>query len=304
MKRSGSQKKGQAWERWGAALFLAPLIIILAVFLALPIVRAAVMSVQYWYMSKPSPDGNYFVGFKNYQAVFQDSHFFNSVKVTLLYIVVTVFVRYLLGFGVALLMNERFRGRAAARSILIIPWAIPEVVACLIWVLMYDKDYGIVNYLFSNMGLIQENVGWLQNPTAALPAAMAVNIWKGFPFVAIMLLAGLQSIPGEQYESAAIDGANGWQKLMAITIPGIKPVAKVVFLLLIIWSIKDYAIAYCLAKGGPSRATELLTIFIQQTAFQYFDFGKAAAAGMIMLVFSILFTVFYFRVVDRKEEAV
>ncbi len=285
-----------------ALLFIAPLVLILLVFLALPIIRAAIMSFQYWYMSKPSPNGNYFVGFDNYVAVFQDKFFWNSVRVTLLYIVVTVLARFLLGFGAALLLNEKFHGRGLARSLLIIPWAVPEVVACLIWVLMYDKDYGIINYLLTNMGLLGQNIGWLQDPGIALPAAMAVNIWKGFPFVGVMLLAGMQSIPGELYEAASIDGASAFQKLRHITLPGVKPVSKVVFLLLVIWTIKDYAIAYLLARGGPSRSTEILTIFIQQTAFKYFDFGKAAAAGMVMLVFSILFTLVYFRIVDRGEE--
>jgi multiple sugar transport system permease protein len=188
-----------------------------------------------------------------------------------------------------------------ARSLLIIPWAIPEVVACLVWILMYDKDYGIINHILRNIGLLKVNIGYLQDPSVALSAAMAVNIWKGFPFVAIMLLAGFQSISKEQYEAADIDGANAWQKLLRITIPGIKPVSKVVFLLLVIWTVKDYAIAFCLAHGGPSRATEILTIYIQQTAFKYFDFGKASAAGIIMLIFSIIFTFFYFKIVDRGE---
>jgi multiple sugar transport system permease protein len=288
-------------EHWAAAVFVAPVVLIILVFLTVPIIKALTMSFQYWYMSKPSPKGNYFVAFDNYTAVFKDRYFLNSVRTTIIYILVTVILRYFLGFGAALLLNQQFRGRGIARSLLIIPWAIPEVVACLIWILMYDRDYGIINHLLRNIGLLKVNIGYLQDPAVALPAAMAVNIWKGFPFVAIMLLAGFQSISKELYEAASIDGANAWQKLQRITIPGVKPISKVVFLLLVIWTVKDYAIAFCLAHGGPSRATEILTIYVQQTAFKYFDFGRASAAGVIMLIVSIIFTFFYFEIADRGK---
>ncbi|MGI6732216.1 MAG: carbohydrate ABC transporter permease [Anaerovoracaceae bacterium] len=281
--------------------FVLPLIIVMAVFLAYPIIKAAVMSVQYWYMPKPKPEGNYFVGIDNYVSLFGDASFIHSLKITAIYIIVTVVLRFVIGLLAALLMNQSFRGRGFARALLIIPWAIPEVVACLIWILMYDKDFGIINYLAMNFKLISEPVGFLSNPEIALPAAMAVNVWKGFPFVAIMLLAGLQSIPTELYEAARVDGAKPFQQFRNITWPMLRPVSMVVFLLLIIWTIKDFGIVYLLARGGPSQATEILTIFIYHSAFKYFDFGKAAAAGMIMLVFSIIFTYIYLKVLNKEE---
>ena len=261
------------------------------------------MSVQYWKMTKPSPDGHYFVGVENYVNVFQDEFFWNSARVTVLYMVVTVAFRFILGFGTALTLNTKFRGCGLARALIIIPWAVPEVVACLVWILMYDKDYGIINSMLTGMGVLSGNVGWLLDKNVALPAAMAVNIWKGFPFVAIMLLAGLQGIDQEMYEAATVDGATRLQKLRYITWPSLKPVSMVVFLLLIIWTLKDYAIAYLLAKGGPARATEILTIFVQQTAFKYFDFGKASAVGMLMLLASCIFTGLYFRALNKGEKA-
>jgi len=282
-------------------LFLAPLLIVIIVFLLIPIIKAAIMSFQYYYIAKPSADGNYFVGLENYTKVLSDEYFYNSVKVTALYILVTVLGRYLIGFGTAMLLNTKFLGRGLARALVIIPWAIPEVVACLVWILMYDQDYGVINYLLNHAGILSRNIAYLQDPGIALPAAMAVNIWKGFPFVAVMLLAGMQSVSSELYEAADIDGASGWQKMRYITIPSIKPVSSIVFLLLIIWTIKDYAIAYVLAKGGPSRATEILTIYVQQTGFRYFDFGKAAAAGMLMLLISLVFTYGYFKLLNRGE---
>ncbi len=281
--------------------FVLPLVIILAAFLAYPIIKAAVMSVQYWRMMKPSANGHYFVGFDNYAKVFKDEFFWNSAWVTLQYMVVTIAARFLLGFITALALNTRFKGCGLARALVIIPWAVPEVVACLVWILMYDKDYGIINSVLSGAGIISGNIGWLLDSKFALPAAMAVNIWKGFPFVAIMLLAGMQGIDQEMYEAATVDGATPFQKLRYITLPSLKPVSMVVFLLLIIWTMKDYAIAYLLAKGGPARSTEILTIFVQQTAFKYFDFGKASAVGMLMLIASCIFTSFYFRTIEKGE---
>lgn len=259
------------------------------------------MSFQYWYLVKPKPNGNYFVGIENYKNIISSHYFKNSVGITLIYIAVTVAFRFIIGLFAALLLNTRFLGRGLARALLIIPWAVPEVVATLVWILMYDQKYGIINYLLTNFHFIGSNIGFLIDPKVALPAAMAVNIWKGFPFVAIMLLAGLQSIPQELYEASTVDGANSLQKTIKITLPMLKPVSVIVFLLLVIWTIKDFAIAYLLAKGGPSRATEILTIFIYQTGFKNFDFGEAAAGGMIMLLFSLLFTYFYLKMTKEGE---
>ncbi len=294
-------KKKQLGDKAAGYAFVAPLVIVMVVFLAYPIAKAALMSVQYWYMPKPDPAGHPLVGLDNYISVFQDDAFLNSVTVTVIYIVVTVAARFLLGLFTAVLLNVPFRGRGIARALIIIPWAIPEVVACLVWMLMYDKDYGIINYLAMNFHMIQQPLDYLNDPKIALAAAMAVGIWKGFPFVAIMLLAGLQGIPSELYEAARVDGAKPWQQFKEITWPLLKPVSIIVFLLLIIWTIKDFGIVYLLARGGPSQATEMLTIFIYHTSFKYFDFGKASAAGMIMLVVSAVFTYFYLKRLNKEE---
>ena len=225
-------KKNGNWKRkMEPYAFLVPLVLILFLFLVIPLVKAAIMSFQYYYVTKPSPNGHYFVGLENYGKVLQDEYFFNSVKVTLIYIVVTVAGRYIIGFITALLLNTKFLGRGLARALIIIPWAVPEVVACLVWILMYDKDYGIINFLLNNAGILSHNIAYLQDVSVALPAAMVVNIWKGFPYVAIMLLAGMQSVSTDLYEAADIDGATTFQKIRYITIPAIRSVSTTVFLL-------------------------------------------------------------------------
>lgn len=281
-------------------LFIAPLVLMLVIFLGYPVYKSIIMSFQDWYMIKPSDHG--LIGLKNYRAIFKDEAFIKSLLRTFVYVSTTVVFRFVLGFVVAVIVNTKFKMRALARALIIIPWAIPEVVACLIWILMYDKDFGIINYLLIQIGLVKEPYGFLTDPNIALFSAMLVNIWKGFPFVAIMLLAGLQSIPKEMYEAASIDGASYLQQLKNVTIPLLSPISKIIFLLLIIWSIKDFAIAFLLARGGPSRSTEILTIYIYQTAFKFFDFGKAAAAGFVMLCFSSFFTFFYMKIINKGDK--
>lgn len=281
-------------------LYILPLVLVLATVLLYPIIRVAVMSVQDWYMLRPSSKGE-FVGLNNFITLFKDDAFWKSVKTSVIYILVTVPCRYLLGFGAALLLNQKFRGRGVARALIIIPWAIPEVVICLIWILMYERDFGIINALLSKFGIISENIGFLMNPDTALGAAMVVNVWKGFPFVGVMLLAGMQSIPGELYEASMVDGSNAFQRLRHITIPMLRPVSMVVFLLLVIWTIRDFGIVYLLARGGPTGATEVLTIYLYKAAFTSNDYGIASAGGMIMLVVAMIFTYFYIRTLNREE---
>ena len=282
--------------------FVAPLAILMVGLLLYPILKAALMSVQYWYMPKSGTSGNHFVGIDNFLEVFRDRFFLQSVKTTAIYMGVSIPVRYLLGLGTAILLNTGFRGRSVARSLIIVPWAVPEVVACLVWILMYELDFGLINRLAMDIGIINAPLGWLTDTRLALGSAIVVAVWKGFPFVAIMLLSGLQSIPDELYEAASIDGSGAWRSFRSITLPSLRPVSIVVFLLLIIWSIKDFGIIYLLARGGPSRMTEILTVYIYKAGFSSFDFGKAAAAGMIMLLFSAFFTVAYLNIVNRGED--
>ena len=263
-------KKNGKWKRkMEPYAFLVPLVLILFLFLVIPLVKAAIMSFQYYYVTKPSPNGHYFVGLENYGKVLKDEYFFNSVKVTLIYIVVTVAGRYIIGFITALLLNTKFLGRGLARALIIIPWAVPEVVACLVWILMYDKDYGIINFLLNNAGILSHNIAYLQDVSVCSSGGNGCqHMERFFHMLRSCCWRGMQSVSTDLYEAADIDGATTFQKIRYITVPAIRSVSTTVFLLLIIWTIKDYAIAYVLTKGGPSRATELLTIYIQQTGFK------------------------------------
>lgn len=304
-------RKSSIWSReWNeirknktAYLFIAPLVLTVCVILLYPIFKAALMSFQYWYLAKPK-NGHPFVGLDNYTAVVQSDYFFQSLGITSVYLIVTVLFRFLLGLGTSLLLNKKFYGRSFARALIIIPWAMSEVVTCLIFVLMYDYQFGIVNHILMSLHWIDTPLSFLGDSTLALQSAMLVNIWKGFPFVALMLLAGLQSIPEDLYEAATVDGASSWNKFKHVTWPMLKPVSMIVFLLLVVWTIRDFALVYVLTGGGPNRATEIFTIFVYRSGFAYYRFGEAAAGGMILLVFSLLFTFIYLKVSKAGESSI
>ena len=289
-----------SWPRWlSPYLFVLPVVIAFVLIIAYPLFRNIYESFFQNYLARPSEHD--FIWFENYTRVFRDKVFWKSSQVTAIYISITVVIRFFFGLGIALLLNQKLKIRGIARALLIIPWAVPDIVACLVWIQMFDYQYGIINYYLMNTGLIAEPLKWLSSLDLALPAAMIVNVWKGTPWVAIMILAGLQTIPTDLYEAAAIDGANSIKKFLNVTIPLLRPVFITVFLLLVIWSIKDFAIIYILNKGGPAHATEVLTIYIYQKAFTDLRMGQAAAAGVILLVISMLFTIIYLSFLDKEE---
>ena len=280
--------------------FILPLVIVMTLFLAYPILKTLLMSFQDWDLNHNNLDRD-FVDWKNYISVIKDKYFNNTVMVTLKYMLITVLGRYLLGLIVALILQQNFRGTKIFKSLIIITWAVPEVIAAFIWVLMYNRDIGIINEMLKNLGFITKGLEFLQNKELALPAAMLVNIWKGYPFVAIMLHAGMQSIPTELYEAARLDGASTLQEIKNITFPLLTPVSSIVFLLLITWTMRDFGICYVLAEGGPVHATELFTIFIYTKAFRYNDMGAAAAAGVMMLLVCTIFTTIYLQMIERRD---
>jgi len=289
------------FPKWATPyLFVFPIVAVIVLIILYPLGKNISMSFFENYLARPlDHDWN---NFKNYTDLFKDRFFWNSAKVTGIYISITVVVRFILGFFVGLLLHQKLRFRGLARALIIIPWAIPDVVACLVWIQMFDFQYGIINHFLVNAHLIMEPVDWLSSISLSLPAAMVVNVWKGTSWVAIMILAGLQNIPEDLYEAAEVDGANSFRKLLNVTIPLLKPVLVSVFLLLIIWSIKDFAIIYILNRGGPVHATEVMTIYIYQKAFTDLKMGVAAAGGVILLLTSMLFTVVYLKFLDKGDD--
>ena len=235
-----------------------------------------------------------FIGFANFNALFQDEYFWNSLRVTAIYGIASVTATYALGLCFALLLNREFAGRGLIRTIFILPWAIPEVVAVLIFVWMLDPQFGVLNYVFTSLGLISEPLPWLSQSHLALPALVALTAWQQFPLAMLILLAGLQMIPKEQYEAATIDGAGPVSRFFHVTLPGLRSVNIILILLLTLNSFRRVTMIYAMTRGGPARSTETLSILTYNTAFEYQRIGYAAAVGTTLLMILLFFSVVYF----------
>jgi multiple sugar transport system permease protein len=244
-----------------------------------------------------------FIGLANYRFLLQDEYFWNSLRVTTIYGIASMSCTYVLGLGFALLLNREFAARGFIRTIFVLPWAIPEVVAVLVFVWMLDPQFGVLNYLLVSAGFIDQPLAWLTQAHLAMPALIALTAWQQFPLAMLILLAGLQTIPREEYEAAAIDGAGPISRFFHVTLPGLRAVNVILILLLILNSFRRVTMIYAMTKGGPARSTETLSILTYNTAFEYQRIGYAAAVGTALLLILLVFSLIYFRAALRNRSA-
>jgi multiple sugar transport system permease protein len=236
-----------------------------------------------------------FVGLDNYARLAADPSFWNSIRVTIAYALGTTIATYAVGLGLALLLNQRLFARGLIRTIIVMPWAIPEVVAVMVFVWMLDAQYGVINYALVEAGLISRPAAWLSEARLAMPALVMVTTWQQFPLAMLILLAGLQTIPRELYEAAMSDGAGRWATFRYVTLPGLRPVNVILVMLLVLNSFRRVTVIYTMTAGGPARATETLSILTYNTAFQYQELGYAAAVGTALLLIVLGLSLAYLR---------
>ena len=220
----------------------------------------------------------------NYASVLTDAVFHNTVFVTLFYVAASTCIAFLVGLVAALALNGTFRGSKTLRTLVLSPWAVAPVIASLVWMFLLDRQFGLLNYLLIGAGLIEAPVGWLDTPLGALTSIVLVSVWKSFPFFAIMLLAGLQTVPPVLYEAARLDGAGPWARFRDVTWPGLKPTAAITLLFSALTSFREVETILVLTKGGPARSTETLAVQAYVEAFHYYDVGESAALGALGLV--------------------
>jgi multiple sugar transport system permease protein len=275
-----------------ALILIAPAAILISVVLFYPILHGVWMSLYDIPLLGPPPR---FVGLSNFATLLVREDFQHAFRVTLGYTAGTVVTAFGIGFLVAILLNAAIFARPIARTLLLLPWAIPEVVAVLVFAWMLDYQFGVLNYLLSLTGHFPPKIGWLLSPDLAPYAVMAVTAWKDYPLASVMILAGLQGIPLELYEAARVDGATSFQEFRHITVPGLRPISAVVFLLLTLYSFKRVALIYIMTAGGPSRSTETLSVLTYLEGFKFFRMGSAAAIGVAMLAVTLVFTLLYYR---------
>ncbi|RUT28593.1 sugar ABC transporter permease [Arsenicitalea aurantiaca] len=268
-------------------LFVLPALVVLAMLIAYPVFYTGLLSV--------TDQQGAFVGTNNFAAVLGARATPQAFWNTLWWVGGSIVFQVILGVATAVLLNQNFPGRGIVRSVTLIPWVIPGIVAATTWAWMFHTEFGIINYMMTAPGLIEAPIGWLSNRDTVLPVMIAINVWKLFPFVAIMVLAGLQSIPNDLYEAARVDGANFWHEVWHIMLPQVRPVIVAVTLLLVIWGLNSITIIYAITRGGPANLTLITPIQIFRLAFESFQFNQAAALSVIFFAVTIVVVFIYIR---------
>jgi len=277
-------------KREGGSLFVIPALILLSLVTIYPIIYVFYLSLHrrllIFNISK-------FVWFENYLFLLNDNRFWNAFKNTIYFTVVSVSLELLIGLFVAVLLNRAFRLKGLMRAVILIPWAIPTVVSARMWEWMYNTDFGILNYVLGS------EINWLGSPFWAMNAAIFMDVWKTTPFVAILLIAGLQVIPQELYQAARIDGAGGWAIFRRITLPLLKPVILIVLIFRTLDAFRVFDAVYVLTGGGPANTTETLSIYAYKVLFQTLQFGYGSTLSAVVFLCTGIISIFYIRILSR-----
>jgi multiple sugar transport system permease protein len=261
-------------------VFLAPALLVTALIVFVPVVQTAAMSFYNYILYRPQNVP--FVGLGNYVRLWHDEVFWISVGNSVLWVGLTVGLQFVLGFAAALLLNQSFWWRGLARAVVVVPWALPSVIIALMWTWMYDFNLGVINDALMHLGLISAPQPWLAQPETALYAIILTLTWQGFPFFAVVILAGLQAIPAELYEAAEIDGAGRFQALRYVTIPSLAGVIATALLLRTIWVANSLDVILVMTGGGPGYATHTLPLYSFLRAYSGMEFGYGAALAMVL----------------------
>jgi len=267
--------------RFGYFLVM-PALLLVVLLNVVPLIQGLILSVQSQNLIRPNPDA--FVGARHYvRALTADPEFWNATTNTFVWTFGSVAVAYVLSLCLALLLNLDIRGRSVMRALFLIPWVVPNVVTALLWKWFYNDQYGVANFVLLKLGLVQEPVQWLSTPEAAMPSVIAVQVWKLYPLMTVVLLAALQNVPREVIEAAKVDGANAWHRFWNVTLNFIRPQSMLIVLLCAIWTFQSFDIIYLLTGGGPGGATQNLAVMVYTKAFWASQLGYASAIGVLMM---------------------
>jgi multiple sugar transport system permease protein len=281
-------------QRHQGLAFVLPALVLIAALILYPLLDTIWLSF--------TTERGVFIGLENYREIIDDRVTALAVRNTVVYVGFSVVFQVLLGAAAGILLNQRFRGRSLVRSIVLIPWVIPAIVAATTWAWMFHTEFGIVNYILIEAGVIEAPVGWLISRDTVLPSLIAVNVWKMFPFVAVMVLAGLQAVPETLYEAARVDGATFLQEVRFIMLPQLRAVLLSVTLLLTIWGFNGITIIYAMTRGGPANRSLITPIQIFKHAFEFIRFNEAAALSVLLFGFLALLTIAYLRLTGGEPE--
>lgn len=296
-----SVRRGARWSlarkqaAFGVAIIL-PTLAVLAIFRFLPMLQALYLSVTAYDLVHPPR----FVGFANFVSLLHDPLFLKSARVSLTYVLFSVVPVLPLSLGLAVLFNQSVFIKNLLRSAIFMPVVMPAVVMAVVWTFMYQQD-GVINTLLSFFGI--EPIPWLRSSATALWAVILIGIWRATPYYMVIFLAGLQAIPADYYDAAKIDGANRWGTFRYITLPLLKPTMLLVIVMNVIVAMKVFAVPMIMTGGGPADSTRVLPLFIYQTAFEFFDMGRAAAMSVFLFVGVMVFSFVQVRLFTRGDES-
>jgi multiple sugar transport system permease protein len=275
--------------------FVAPATAVLLVVLVLPVVHVFYESFVWTTPSRT----RVLPTLRNYVALAEDEVVRTAVGNTATFTLASVLGHLVIGLGVALLLNQQIRGRAVFRNLALLPWMLPPAVVATGWAWLYHNPFGMLNPLLIGLGLLDAPRAWLASPDTAMGAVIVANLWRGFPFISLVLLAGLQAIPTALYEAASVDGAGAWARFRHVTLPGLKRVMLIALTLDVINTVKYFDLIWVMTAGGPANRTEVLSTLIYRLAFQFFRTGRAAALAMVMVAALAVFSIFYVRLTVR-----
>ncbi|MEU9852810.1 sugar ABC transporter permease [Streptomyces sp. NPDC047974] len=306
-RRAAKRSLATHWYAWA---MVAPVVIVIGVIIGYPLVRGIYLSftdanernVARTIGVNEIPATYEFIGLENYTDAITGSQFLGTLGWTVVWTVSCVAITFVLGLALANILNRKIAGRSAYRMMIILPWAVPGFVSVFAWRFLYDERRGLLNQILSGVGL--DAVPWLNDPLMAKFAVIAVNVWLGVPFMMVALLGGLQSIPGELYEAAEMDGANAWQRFRNITMPGLRSVSTTVLLLSTIWTFNMFPVIFLLTRGGPGEATQILVTQAYKFSFEISprDFAQSSTWGVLILVLLMIFAAIYQRVLRKQGE--
>jgi multiple sugar transport system permease protein len=296
--RAGTQERAEA--RLGL-LLAAPAVATICLIAVIPLaqtIQDSLFQISLKFENAPRP----FVGLDNYRLVIEDESWFNSLRITGLVAAASVAAELVLGMIIALLINRSFRGRGVVRASVLVPWALTTVVSAKMWAWIYDGRYGIFNDLLIKVGAIDQPIIFLVRPEVTIWAMIAAEIWKTTPFMALLLLAGLQLIPHELYEAAALDGASRWQGFWRVTLPLLKPTILVALLFRTIDAVRMFDLPRVLTNGGPGKSTETVVLYTYNTFFTALNFGYGSTLAVMTFLIVVLVSFIYIKVLGAPTQ--
>ncbi|MEV6965959.1 sugar ABC transporter permease [Hamadaea sp. NPDC051192] len=285
-------------DRTFGFLLTLPAVVLFSAIVLYPLIGSLTTSLFQQSLVIP---GRSFVGLDNFRHVLDDQ-FWPVLRNTLVFTVFSTACPFILGFALALALNTRLPGRAVLRGAFLFPWVIPGVVVSFAWLWIFNANYGLLNGVLVQLGLIDAPVSWLGDPTTAMAAIIVAKTWASFPWIMVMLLAGLQTVPATLHEAAAMDGAGTLRRFWHITLPHLRGIIGIVVLLEVIWNFQHFDMIYVLTGGGPAGATTTFAVAVYETAFKGFDLGRAGALGALWLLLLLVLVVGYVRLAEREEK--